>query len=131
MAENGMRALTDKDRLFIDILQSLGVRRQEAVLIVWLNGSGLVSSKEIEQGTGLKQSDVSKILKMIRENGWLDILKTNNLARDRPKILYLLSASLNEVVRHYEQKKLNESALAMGSIQRLRNWHQPKFEDTV
>jgi predicted transcriptional regulator len=120
MNRNGARILEDRDRLFIDTLQSLGVRRQEAVLIVWLNGAGEVSSKDIEQGTSLRQSDVSRVLKAMQKNGWVGILGTDSSAKGRPRKIYSLNASLDEIVRYYGQKKLRESALAMGSIQRLK-----------
>lgn len=120
MTENSIRVLEDRDRLFIDTLQSLGVRRQEATLIVWMNGAGEVSSKDIERGAGLGQSDVSKILKAMRENGWIDTSETNNSAKGRPRKIHSLSASLDDIVRHYELQKLRESISIRESIQRLK-----------
>ncbi|MGA9098227.1 MAG: MarR family transcriptional regulator [Methanotrichaceae archaeon] len=120
MIGNGIRALDDRDRLFIYTLRALGVHRQEATLVVWLSGAGEVSSKDIEQGTGIRQSDVSKVLKAMEENGWISILATNSSARGSPRKIYSLRASLDEIIGHYEQKKLSESALAMGSIERLK-----------
>jgi predicted transcriptional regulator len=121
MTGNGIKVLEDRDRVFIDTLQSLGVRRQEAVLVVWLNGAGGVSSRDIEQGTGLRQSDVSRVLKSMQKNGWVGILGTYSSAKGRPRKIYSLSASLEEIVRYYGQRRLRESAMAMGSIQRLKD----------
>lgn len=120
MMENGVRVLEERDKLLIDILWGLGVRRQEATLIVWMNGAGEVSSKDIENGTGIRQSEVSKVLKAMRELGWVDNLGTNNSAKGRPRKVYSLGASLNDIVTYYELQKLRETTLAKDSIQKLK-----------
>ena len=121
MMGNDIRVLEDRDKLFVDILQTLGVRRQEATLIAWMSGAGVVSSKDIEQGAGLRQSDVSKILKSMQETGWVATLGTNNSTKGRPRKIYSLSTSLEDIVRYYELKKLKESILAKESIQKLKD----------
>ena len=118
--ENGVKALEERDKLLIDILGGLGVRRQEATIIVWMNGAGEVSSKDIEKGTGIRQSEVSKVLKGMRKIGWVDDLGTNNSAKGRPRKIYSLSTSLNDIVMYYELQKLRETTLAKDSIQKLK-----------
>ncbi len=118
--ENSVRVLEERDKLLIDILGALGVRKQEATLIVWMNGAGEVSSRDIEKGTGIRQSEVSKVLKTMRKIGWIDNLGTNNSAKGRPRKIYSLSTSLNDIVAHYELQKHRETTLAKDSIQRLR-----------
>lgn len=118
--ENGVKLLEERDKQFIEILLGLGVRRQEATLIVWMNGAGDVSSRDIEKGTGIRQSDVSKVLKAMLEIGWVDNLGTSSSAKGRPRKIYSLSASLNDIVSYYEMEKLRETTLAKDSIQRLK-----------
>ena len=120
MKEDGLKLLEERDRALIDILGGLGVRRQEATLIIWMNGAGEVSSRDIEKGTGIRQSDVSKILRAIQENGWINDRGTNNSSKGRPRKIYSLNASLNDIVTYYELMKLKETALAKNSIQKLR-----------
>lgn len=120
MTENSARVLEDRDRLFIDILLSLGVRRQEAILIAWMNGAGEFSSKDIEQGAGLRQSDISKILRTMQRSGWIETIKTSNSTKGRPRKIYSLNASLDIIIGHYERQKLRESLLVKESIQRLK-----------
>ncbi|MGA9097666.1 MAG: ArsR family transcriptional regulator [Methanotrichaceae archaeon] len=120
MMGNGVKILEDRDRLFIDILQSLGVRKQEATMIAWMNGAGEVSSMDIEKGTGIRQSEVSKILKAMRKNGWVDTFKASNSTKGRPRKIHSLSTSLDNIVRYYELQKLRESISVRESIQRLK-----------
>jgi len=120
MKGNGVKILEERERLLIDILQSLGVRKQEATMIAWMNGAGEVSSKDIEQGAGIRQSDVSKILRAMRENGWVDTYKASNPTKGRPRKIYSLSVSLDYIVRFYELQKLRESISVRESIQRLK-----------
>lgn len=121
MMENNAKVLGERDRLLINTLRALGVRRQEATLIVWMSGAGEVSSRDIEKGTGIRQSDVSKVLKKMLEVGWVDNLGTDGSAKGRPRKIYSLSATLNNIVAHYELQKLRETTLARDSIQRLRD----------
>ncbi len=119
--ENGARVLEERDKQLIDILRGLGVRRQEAILIVWMNGAGDVSSRDIERGTGIRQSDVSKVLKTMLDAGWVDNLGTSSSTKGRPRKIYSLSASLDDIVAHYEVEKLRETSSTMDSIQRLKD----------
>ncbi|NPV63202.1 MAG: ArsR family transcriptional regulator [Methanotrichaceae archaeon] len=120
MKEKYVKVLEDREQLLIDTMQDLGLKRQEAALIVFMNGAGKLYSKDIERGTQLRQPEVSRAMKILRENDWVEVQDIKGAGKGRPKKIYRLKASLYEVIGHLEQRKLRESAMSMGSIQRLK-----------
>ena len=48
-------------------LRALGVTLNDALLVVYLSGVEVATSKEIEAGTGLRQPEVTMGMKMLRE----------------------------------------------------------------
>ncbi len=117
-------AATDKVA-FIQILKSLGVSRNLAAAITFLSGADEATAKEIQEGAGISQPSVSKAVKALQELSWLEVRKTKETESGKPRMIYALNVSLEEVVRHYEAQKLSESAQAMRSIERLRELISP------
>jgi predicted transcriptional regulator len=105
---------------FIRTLRSLGVNHNLSAVVTYLAGVDQATAKEIQNETGISQSGVSKSMKVLRELGWVDEQESLAAAKGRPRKIYALNISLEEVVRHFEAQKLQESAQAMRSIERLR-----------
>jgi len=120
MKEEPTKVMEGRERLLIDTMQDLGLKRQEATLIVFMAGAGKLYSRDIEKGTHLRQPEVSRAMKILRENDWVEVQDIRGLGKGRPKKIYSLKASFDEVIWHLEQQKLRESAVSMGSIQKLR-----------
>lgn len=105
---------------FVRTLRSLGVSRNLSVTVTYLAGVDQATAKEIQEGAGISQSGVSKSMKALQELGWLDEQESQAAGKGRPRNIYALNVSLEEVVRHFEAQKLRESAQAMRPIERLR-----------
>jgi predicted transcriptional regulator len=120
MKESTVKILDDKDMEFVETLRSLGVPRNVATLITFLANVDEASSREIEMGSDLRQPEVSIAMRNLRENNWIEEREIKREGKGRPMKVYSLRASIDEIIKHYEQQKLNESAQAMESIQRLK-----------
>ncbi len=105
---------------FIQTLSSLGVHRNLAAAVTYLAGVDKATASEIQDGAGINQPEVSKSMRAFQELGWLDVQEIQASGKGRPRKIYALNVSLEEVVRHFEAQKLQESARAMRSIERLR-----------
>ena len=112
--------LDDRDREFVEALQGLNVSRSAAALITYLANVREATSREIEMGTGLRQPEVSLGMRVLRENNWVIERDIKSEKKGRPMKVYSLSASLEEILEHYEEEKSRESALTMEAIQRLK-----------
>jgi predicted transcriptional regulator len=105
---------------FIRTLRSLGAHRNLAAAVTYLAGVDEATAKEIQDGTGISQPEVSKAMKALQSLSWLEVREIKAAVNGRPRKIYALNVSLEEVVRHFEGQKRQESALAMRSIERLR-----------
>jgi len=115
-----VKVLDDRDREIVEALRGLNVLRSAAALITYLANVSEATSREIEMGTGLRQPEVSTGVRVLRENNWVTEYDVKSEKKGRPMKVYRLSASLEEIIKHYEEEKGRESALTMEAIQRLK-----------
>jgi len=120
MKRTTVKVLDDRDREFVEALRGLNVLRSAAALITYLANVSEATSREIEMGTGLRQPEVSTGMRVLRENKWIMERDVKAERKGRPMRVFSLSASLEEIIKHYEEEKGRESALTMEAIQRLK-----------
>ena len=120
MRESTVKILDDKDMEFVETLRSLSVPRNVATLITFLANVDEASSREIEMGSDLRQPEVSIAMRTLRDNNWIEEKEIKREGKGRPMKVYSLRASIDEIIKHFEEEKLHESAQAMESIQRLK-----------
>ncbi len=119
--EDTVKVLDEKDLEFIDALRSLKVTRNVAALIIYLANVNEATSKDIEVGTNLRQPEVSIGMRTLRQNNWIEQRNVKTDGKGRPRILYRLNVPIEKIIQHYEEEKNRESAIVMGSIQRLKD----------
>ena len=120
MRESTVKILDDKDMEFVETLRSLSVPRNVATLITFLANVDEASSREIEMGSDLRQPEVSIAMRTLRENNWIEEKEIKREGKGRPMKVYALHATIDDIIKHFEEEKLHESAQAMESIQRLK-----------
>ena len=120
MRRTTVKVLDDRDQEFVEALRGLNVQRSTAALITYLANASEATSREIEMGTGLRQPEVSLGMRLLRENKWIMEREVKSEKKGRPMRVYSLGVSLDEIIKHYEEEKSRESALAMEAIQRLK-----------
>jgi len=119
--DDAVKVLDEKDLEFIDTLRSLKVPRNVAALIIYLANVNEATSKDIEVGTNLRQPEVSIGMRTLRQNNWIEQRNIRTDGKGRPRILYRLNVPIEKIVQHYEEERNRESAIVMGSIQRLKD----------
>ena len=105
---------------FIEGLQKLGVNRNVAKLITYLKDVEEGSSRDIEMATGMRQPEVSIAMRTLRSMGWLSEHDVKSPGKGRPLKIYALRATIDEIIKHYEAEKTQESAQTIQAIQRLK-----------
>lgn len=120
MRESTVKILDDKDMEFVETLRSLSVPRNVATLITFLANVDKASSREIEMGSDLRQPEVSIAMRTLRDNQWIEEREIKREGKGRPMKVYSLHAGIDDIIKHFEEEKLHESAQAMESIQRLK-----------
>jgi predicted transcriptional regulator len=120
MMESTLRVLDDEDREFADILRSLGMQRNTAILITYLASAGEATSREIELGAGLRQPEVSIAMRDLRGKNWVGEREVKTGGKGRPSLVYTLTTPIDEIIKHIEDEKLREHAEVMESIRKLK-----------
>ncbi len=110
----------EKDLEFAQGLQSLGIKRNVASLITYLQDMSERSSRDIEMATGLRQPEVSIAMRTLREMGWVTEHEIKGDGKGRPQKIYALQSTIEEIIKYYEIEKSQESARTMEAIQRLK-----------
>jgi predicted transcriptional regulator len=108
--------LDERDMEFVETLRD----RFENMARVPIAGTEEASSKDIETGADLSQSGVSIAVRTLREKGWIEERRIKGGKKGRLMKVYKLRVEIDEIIRHFERKKLHESAQVMMSIQRLK-----------
>jgi predicted transcriptional regulator len=63
---------------------------------------------------------VSIAMRTLREKGWVGERDVKGTGKGRLMKFYRLTASIDDIIGHYEEEKHKESSQAMQSIQRLK-----------
>jgi Predicted transcriptional regulator len=116
-----VKVLNDEDFEFVCALRNSGVNRNVSTLIIYLANVNEVSTRDIKKGTGLSLPDVSVAMRTLRDNNWVEEKAAKNeKLKGRPMNIYALSTPIDEIIKHYENEKTQESERTMESIQKLK-----------
>lgn len=115
-----IKAADKKELEFVQGLQSLGVNRNVARLITYLKDVKEGSPKDIERATGMKQSAVSIATQKLREKGWITERSVKPEDKGRPRTFYALRSTIDEILKYYETKKIEECAQNIETIKQLK-----------
>ena len=115
-----IRVADEQDLEFVQGLQSLGVNRNVASLIVYFKNVEEGASRDIEVATGMRQPEVSIAMRTMRERNWITEREIKGDGKGRPMKIYRITVSIDDIIAHYEDMKRSESSRAMQSIQRLK-----------
>jgi predicted transcriptional regulator len=118
--EATVKVLDERDRDTIAALQTVGVKRNVATIIVYLKDLDEVAARDIEKGSELRQPEVSIAMRVLREKSWIAERKVKGNGKGRPTRRYKLTVPIDDIIGYYEEEKRSESSQAMQSIQRLK-----------
>jgi predicted transcriptional regulator len=120
MKETFVMRFDDKDVEVVETLRSLGVPRKVSNMLAYLANGVEATSRDIERGSDLRQPEVSIALRTLRKHNWIEEKIIRSDGTGRPMKVYRLKTPIEDVLRFYEQEKMQEANKAMESIQRLK-----------
>jgi len=120
MKERLIKMLDDEDLEFANIMKHLGMQREAAILITYLGRAGEATSKEIEQATGLRQPEVSVVIRDLRGENMIDVRDVKTGGKGRPSLFYALRTPMQDIIKRLEDEKLKEHAEAMENVRKLK-----------
>jgi|SRR5512136_241092 len=120
MKETFVMRFDDKDIEVVETLRSLGVPRKVSNMLAYLANGVEATSRDIERGSDLRQPEVSIALRTLRKHNWIEEKISRSDGTGRPMKVYRLKTPIEDILRFYEQEKMQEANKAMESIQRLK-----------
>lgn len=114
-------AFNAKEREIIGLMKSLGTTKNISKVLVFLSKVGETTSRTIESSVSLKQSEVSIILKGLRDKGWVSSRSIRKKVKGRPTQVHKLRFSLKRIVKDLEREKLGEMEDIKKRIARLKS----------
>lgn len=91
-----VKVLDDDDVALAETIE--GLRRAEALIAVYLNYVREATSREIEEGTGLRQPEVSIAMKTFKKKGWVKERERRTSGKGRPMKVYRLDTDLEHLI---------------------------------
>ena len=115
-----MKQLDEKDEEIADVLVSLGLSRPIARTLSYLRNLKEATSMDLERGTGLRQPEVSVVIKDLKERDWISEREGKNLGKGRPYKIYSLKKDFKEIIASFEKQKTKEFNEIQLKIKRLK-----------
>jgi predicted transcriptional regulator len=112
--------LNEKDDEIADALISLGLARNVARTLAYLNNGNEATSVELERGIGLHQPEVSIVMKLLKEHDWINEKDDKKPGKGRPYKIYSLKVGFNKIITQLETERKKVDAEAQEQIKRLK-----------
>lgn len=118
--ENKVIAFSAKEQEIVNLMVTLGVQKNKAEILVFISKMGEATSRNIEDTVDIKQSEVSIILRELRDKGWLSSRSVKKPGKGRPVLHHRLKFPLIRVAKEVEDEKKKEIEEIKRKIARLK-----------
>jgi predicted transcriptional regulator len=122
MKQLNINQLDEKEEEIADALISLGLGRTVARTLASLNNGNEVTSVALERRTGLRQPEVSIVMRQLKENDWINERDEKKPSKGRPYKIYSLKVGFKDIITQLETERKKADVAAKEKIERLRNW---------
>jgi len=113
--------LTKEDKRAAQLLAKLGMPKNIAKTLMYLSHVGECYSADIEQGTDLRQPQVSIAMRELLKRRWVTERIYREKTKGRPRHLYRITTDLSEIMKDIERKKLEEIENIKRDLSELKN----------
>ena len=110
----------EKDEELAEVLTSLGLSRPIAKTLSYLKDLKEATSVELERVTGLRQPEVSIVMRDLKERDWISEREEKKPGKGRPFKIYSLKLSFKEIIAYFEKQKMKEFNEKQSNIKRLK-----------
>jgi len=121
MKQNKSYRLDRQDEKIIHIFTDLGMPKNLAKTLLYISQVEECRSVEIEQGTRLRQPEVSIAMQQLQEKGWIAKRDLRKKGKGRPVHIYKLRSSLENIIKSFEQEKIQEIETTKKDLSELKN----------
>ena len=113
--------LDNNDIRVVELLSEIGVSRNLAKTLMYISQVKECRSADIERGADLRQPEVSVSIKNLQNRGWVKKRDLKNNLKGRPIHIYNVTKDLSEILKVFENEKLEEIENIKNDISELKN----------
>ncbi|MFW6174011.1 MAG: ArsR family transcriptional regulator [Elusimicrobiota bacterium] len=121
MKQKNSYVLDENDIKAVQLLSELGMQKNLAKTLVYVSEVKECSSRDIEHGTDLRQPEVSLAMQELRRKGWAKKRDIKKKGKGRPVHIYKTTTNLSEILKSFEQEKLEEVEDIKKDLSKLKN----------
>ena len=100
-----------------EALISLGMNKNAAMALTYLQNMNSVTSVDLERGAMLRQPEVSIVMKLLRERDWINEREEKKAGKGRPNKVYSLKVRLNDIITQLEKQQKESVDKAMLALE--------------
>jgi len=120
MKNLNINQLDEKDEEIADALKSLGMSRNAALTLAYMQNTNSATSIELERSTRLRQPEVSIAIKQLKERDWLNEREEKKPGKGRPFKIYSLKIGIKDIIAQLEKQHKKAVDEAQSKIERLK-----------
>src|SRR5665811_1585852 len=115
-----MNQLDKKDEEIADALISLGMSRNVAMTLAYIQNTKSATSIELERSARLRQPEVSIATKQLKELDWINEREEKKPGKGRPFKIYTLKVGFKDIITQLETERKKVDVEAKEKIERLK-----------
>ena len=110
----------EKDEEIADTLIALGMNRNVAMALSYLQNTNAARSVDLERTARLRQPEVSIAMRQLRDRGWIDERDEKKTGKGRPNKIYSLKVDFGEIINQLEKQQRTSVDAVYAKIERLK-----------
>jgi predicted transcriptional regulator len=122
MRQETVHYFTREEEKFVDLLIDIGMKKNVAILLVFLTNTPVATSREIERGTDLRQPEVSMAMRYLMAQGWVKDSKSPSENKGRPQKKYSLAVPIKDIFASIERIKKYEADNQLELVRKMRDY---------
>jgi len=115
-----VKQLDEKDEEIADALIAVGMSRNIARTLSYLQNVNEATSVELERVVRLHQPEVSIAMKQLKERDWINEREKKKTGKGRPYKIYSLKVSFNDIISELEKQQMKAVDAAQTKIDKLK-----------
>lgn len=111
----------EKEIKIAEALISLGMNKNVAMALTYLQNMNAATSIDLERGANLRQPEVSVAVKQLKEQKWItEREEKKRTGKGRPNKIYSLKIGFNDIVNQLEKRQKKSASEIMANVERLK-----------
>jgi len=108
MEQTKSHTINQQDKRAIELFAELGMPKNLAKTLLYVSQCDECRSVDIEQGTRLRQPEVSVAMQQLLNKGWIEKRDLKKKGKGRPVHIYKLTYPLQNIIKTFEGEKIQQ-----------------------